>query len=124
MERLDFSLKCADYLIGHILPMFIPCGGCHDKFASLFRWAKGGVRWAVALKIEDVIARREPMLRAFGIIDDNGAVSLDVLDEFLTRAFEAEEELVLPLSILGVEMEGNLKLDANDKAKLMEVLNG
>ena len=123
MERLDFCTRCADYLIGNILPMFIP-GGFQEKFASLFRWAKGGAKWAIALKIDDVIARRESMLRFFGIVGIDGSISIDALKAFLDKAFEEEAELVLPFSVLGFECDATLKLNAEDKEKLMEVLNG
>lgn len=84
--------------------------------ASPYRWIIGGASTIVLAKFSNLVKAYAPLLKTLGILDANGLLVIEMVEQFLNSAFEKQQTLRLPL--IGVPF----KFDKSDGQYLIEAL--
>ena len=103
MTVKDFLVVFASFLEKNLSP------GLEEMFGSYSSWIMGGV---VAVLSRGVVAKVEEnsaMLKKLGIMNADGSISIDGVDEFLQGAFAKSPELRIdPKKLLGLKFDNPL----------------
>ena len=111
MTTMDMSkvpMALADFLDNRVLTA-LP-----DN--SPYRWVLGGASTIVLTRFSNLVQTYMPMLKALGVLDETGGLVIEMVEKFLTSAFEKQQTLRVPL--LGVPFN----FDKSDGQYLIEAL--
>lgn len=67
---------------------------------SPYRWILGGASTIALSRVENLIKTYSPLLKSLGVLDETGNIILNVVETFVTSAFQKQSSVKLP--ILGI----------------------
>ena len=83
---------------------------------SPYRWIIGGASTLVLSRFQEIVKTYTPILRALGLLDENGRLMIEIVERFITSAFDKQPNMRLP--IMGVPFNFN----KDDGQVLIELL--
>lgn len=99
----DFLVVMASFLEGNLGP------GLEKHLGGFAPWVMGGVMAGVSRGVAQKINENSDILKMMGIMDQNGNISVDGVEEFLSGAFEKSPELRIdPKQLLGLKFDNPL----------------
>lgn len=111
MAAMDMSkvpAALADFLDQRVLTA-LPDG-------SPYKWVIGGASTIALSNFSNLVKNYAPLLKTLGILDSNGFLIVEMVEQFLNSAFEKQQVLKLPL--LGIPFNFN----SEDGKYLVEAL--
>lgn len=103
MTVKDFLVVFASFLEKNLSP------GLEDMFGSYSSWIMGGVMAVLSRGVVAKVEENSAMLKMLGIMNADGSISIDGVEEFLQGAFAKSPELRIdPKKLLGLKFDNPL----------------
>jgi hypothetical protein len=99
----DFLVVMASFLEGNLGP------GLEKHLGGFAPWVMGGVMAGVSRGVAQKINENSDILKMMGVMDKDGNISVEGIEEFLSGAFAKSPELRIdPKQILGLKFDNPL----------------
>lgn len=103
MTVKEFLVVFTNFLEKNLSP------GLNESFGSYSSWIMGGIMAGLSRGVVNKINENADVLKMLGMLNSDGTVSIDGIEEFLEGAFEKSPELRIdPKSILGLKFDNPL----------------